>query len=632
MGASQMVLRVKAIATDHTMQLGLVEGKQVRIGRTPNNECAVTWDREVSREHAVIEMRGEKVRVACSQGARNPILTQQGPTREFVIGPGGQFQIGQTLFGVFLIEVKPIDASGSSRRVKSTFDDSGVFEDSNPDLSGNTIVAEVDEFSIKADDLSGIAFADVGRQMELLCDLPTMIASAKTDVELAQFLVKLLLDAIPESVAVAAAQWDETVVEALKATEDPGDYELPKPAIMRVETRESYQGRFMPSRRLVNHTIKTGECTVHVWGDRDEGGQFTMSDSLNWAFCVPVPSEACEGWCLYISGEGGKDGAMLIDEESLKPDIRFTQLLAQFIGSIRSVRDLQDTQTQLSSFFSPTVMENLTGKGTTDVLTPSERDITVLFCDVRGFSRKSEQHQDNLLYLLNCVKAALGCMTNGILAHNGAIADFQGDAALGFWGWPVELDDGAVPACLAGLAIQDEFNHPERHDGLMDGFSVGLGIAHGRAVSGQIGTTQQAKIGVFGPVVNQGARLETMTKQFGVSIIIDEASAEFARKRIPPTQARVRKLARVRPKGMEVAITVSQMLPPVDQSEITAEHLATFEQAVDSIVGGNWEEGTKLLNALQGDDGPKDFLFRQMARTDNAAPADWDGAFALTEK
>ena len=71
MGTSQMVLRVKAIAADHTMQLGLVEGKRVRIGRTPNNECAVEWDREVSREHAIVEMRGEEVRIVCAEGARD---------------------------------------------------------------------------------------------------------------------------------------------------------------------------------------------------------------------------------------------------------------------------------------------------------------------------------------------------------------------------------------------------------------------------------------------------------------------------------------------------------------------------------------------------------------------------------
>lgn len=631
MSATQMVLRVKAISADHTMQLGLAEGKQVRIGRTPNNECAVTWDREVSREHAVLEMRNDKVRVACTQNARNPILTAEGPLREVFLGPGGQFQIGQTLFGVFQLEVAPASQSDSSRRVKAQFDDSGSFEDSVSEEAGATLEAEVDEFSIKADDLKDVQFADTGRQMELLCNLPKMISNSESDAELAQFLVRLLLDAIPEAVAVAAAQWGEETVNDLK-TMEPGDYQLGKPAVMRVETRDSYAGRFMPSRRLVNHTIKHGECTVHVWGDRDEGGQFTMSDSLNWAFCVPVPGEACQGWVLYVSGEGGKDGAMLIDEEALKPDVRFSQLLAEFIGSIRSVRDLQETQTQLSSFFSPTVMESLTGKGTTDVLNPSERNITVLFCDVRGFSRKSEQHQDNLLYLLNCVKAALGCMTNGILANNGAIADFQGDAALGFWGWPVELEEGAVPACLAALAIVDEFQHPERHEGMLDGFSVGLGVAHGNAIAGQIGTSQQAKIGVFGPVVNQGARLETMTKQFGISICVDEATAEFARKFLPPTQARVRKLARVRPKGMDTAITVSQILPPADKSDLSDEHVAKFEEAVDKTIDGDWDEASAILESLKGDEGPRDFLRRQLNRWDNIVPSQWDGAFSLTEK
>ena len=85
------------------------------------------------------------------------------------------------------------------------------------------------------------------------------------------------------------------------------------------------------------------------------------------------------------------------------------------------------------------VVESLIGSPSQDVLTPAERDITVLFCDVRGFSRQAEQLQDQLPRLLESVRAALGVMVNCIIERDGTIADLQGDAALGFWGWPVSL-------------------------------------------------------------------------------------------------------------------------------------------------------------------------------------------------
>jgi len=61
--------------------------------------------------------------------------------------------------------------------------------------------------------------------------------------------------------------------------------------------------------------------------------------------------------------------------------------MVQFIASVRSVRTLQETQTQLSSFFSPKVMESLIGEDAHLALVPQGRDISVLFCDVRGFSK-----------------------------------------------------------------------------------------------------------------------------------------------------------------------------------------------------------------------------------------------------
>ncbi|MDA1251872.1 MAG: adenylate/guanylate cyclase domain-containing protein [Planctomycetota bacterium] len=585
---------------DSLFDLSLCE--QFNIGRGPGNSIPVVWDREVSREHAILRLIDNQIHVACLPSATNPILMNGTPVREVVLDRGCRFVIGKTSFSFEL----PGDAE--------------------PDN------ADFDEISLNDEELKGAAFGDPGRQMDLLCTLPELIGSASSDIDLARLLAEVLLDAIPQSVAVSAAQYDAETVNALRDGVSPDELNLTRPQTMRVCTREDYEGRFLPSRRLVASAIEQGQPTIHVWGQREDSGGFTMSDSLDWAFCVPVPGAAQERWCFYVAGKGSRNGGLLLEKADLMGDVRFAKVLAQFIGSVRHVRQLQDQRTQLSSFFSPKVIENLTGSGSADVLAPAEREISVLFCDVRGFSRKSEKHADDLHYLLSCVKEALGAMTQGILAEDGTIADFQGDAALGFWGWPVSLSDGAVPACRAALKIQAEFRRECRENDLLDGFSVGIGIAHGDAIAGQIGTSQQAKIGVFGPVVNQGSRLEGMTKQFGVSICLDEASAEFARQWLPPEQARVRRLARVRPKGMDTAVEVSDLLLPCGPDcETTDCQIADYEKALAQVIAGDWAAAISLLDELPAD-GPQQFLLSHMAKLDNTPPADWDGTFSLNQK
>ena len=630
-------------------QIHLVEAAVMRFGRAPKSGWTIPWDLQISREHADLRWNDERLKVTCTAGAANPIIYDGRLQREINVGLGETFRIGTTEFRMALSrqasEAPQAVASHSLNRPQSnqvTLDASD--EDSvhikrnvSPDLPDQSAVetaeveGDVEEHSYAADDLKHTQFADPKRQMELLANLPRMITAAESDVELALKLAGLLLDAIPQAVAVAVVQYSESVVTQLKqsTSEQP---DLPRPALMRVQTRETYEGRFVPSRRLLCRALKRAESNLHIWAGVAEGTEFTMSGSLNWAFCTPLAAESCAGWCLYVSGEGGKDGKSLVSEDDLKGDLRFTELLAQFIGSIRQVRLLQEQKTQLSSFFSPKVIQSLTGRSAADVLKPSERDITVMFCDVRGFSKKAEQHRDNLQELLKCVRAALSAMTGGILDNDGTIADFQGDAALGFWGWPVALEEGPLPACLAALAVRAEFNRMPEEQGLLEGFSVGVGIAHGRAIAGQIGTRQQAKVGVFGPVVNQGSRLEGLTDQFGVGICVDESTAEFVRRLLPRKKGRIRKLACVRPKGMDTAIIVSELLPPFGHlSKVTDAMIERHEAAVAAIIAGQWTEALAILEALPSS-GPKQFLLDRMAESDNRPPLGWTGSFSLTQK
>ena len=187
-------------------------------------------------------------------------------------------------------------------------------------------------------------------QLEVLSKLPGVISGSHTDEDLGALLSRLLLDAVPPAEAVAVAHFDETRLPKNEASIDS----FPKPLTLRVETRENFTGRFSPSRKILLRALKEQTSVMHIWEGKDdeEGGGFTVSEGLGWAFCAPICGESSQGWRLYVSGKGTSEGGLIVTEDDLAGDLRFTELVAQFIGSIRNVRLLQEQKAQLSSFTS----------------------------------------------------------------------------------------------------------------------------------------------------------------------------------------------------------------------------------------------------------------------------------------
>jgi adenylate cyclase len=322
------------------------------------------------------------------------------------------------------------------------------------------------------------------------------------------------------------------------------------------------------------------------------------------------------------------------DAEGLRDDLKFAELTATTLGAIRQVRSLQRRQDSLRPFFAPVVLEALSQRDPDEVLAPRETNVSVLFCDLRGFSRDSEQAADRLLELLARVSDALGVMTHHILHGGGVVGDFHGDAAMGFWGWPINDPQAIHHACAAALAIRLEFDkNSNEPDHPLAGFRAGIGIASGSAVAGRIGTIDQVKVTVFGPVVNLASRLEGMTKQLQAAILIDEATAEWVRKNVPRNVLRVRRVARVRPYGMQTPLMVSELLPPaVDDSTLSDAHIEAYELALEHFQAGRWHDAFRFLHQVPADDQVKDFLTVFIAQHRRTPPHDWAGVIELPAK
>ena len=572
------------------------DGETVLLGRAPRHGWAVPWDAMISREHAYLTWQDRKLHVRCLETARNPVYFDGNPVREFAINVGGEFRIGATEFRI-------VDPNAATQVASAGM--AGVLE----------------ERIYRSDDLRKFEFRDADRRLEALSRLPALISDSRSDEEFATKLVGLLLQAISRANAAAVIQHDSNRVD-----------EHTEPRMMRFELREGEQGRFRPSRRLIKAALDRGESMLHVWTNGEEDARFTAALDLDWAFATPIVNASCEGWCLYVGGRVGRNATP--NSEELQGDMRFAELLAQFIGAIRQVRMLVSQQAGLSQFFSPAVMEMLINNQGEEVLRPRETDVTVLFCDLRGFSRKAESAGQDLHGLLDRVSAALGAMTRSIIRHDGVIADFQGDAVLGFWGWPVPPEDGPLPACRAALEIRDAFSQAQFDvSNPLHGFRIGLGIAHGRAIAGRIGTSEQSKVGVFGTVVNLGSRLESMTKQLRVPLVIDDYTARYVRQNLPRSEGRVRRLGRIRPYGVSSPVEVSELLPPSGpHAPLSDEQLAIYESALDALHAGHWGETLSLLDRYTSGDLAKDFLRIFIAQNEYEPPRDWDGVISLAVK
>ncbi len=597
----------------------LPEGSPVTIGRAAG-VWSVAWDPQVSRRHVQLLLRGERLQVTCLPAVRNPIYFRGQEAASFTLRPGEHFVIAETTFTL------------ADQRVTLT-------TDSPPPFQQQTFSSQY---------LQRFPFRNPDHRIEVLSRLPQLVADAAGEGELCVRLVSMLLAGLPRS-AIAAV----VAVEDLHPAGDGPQPTSESGAAVRVlhwDQRVLAGGEVRPSQRLILEAFRQHQSVLHVWVGAETAEPFTAAGQYDWAFCTPVvdpylaippgdeppPAEPHSGWALYVAGRLHAEHTTVssaTDPGDLRDELKFAELVAAFLAALRRMRGLQRQHANLSQFFSPIVLDSLAGEDPDLALAPRETDVVVLFCDLRGFTQETERHADQLMELLERVSGALGVMTRRILDEGGVVGDFQGDAAMGFWGWPIAHDDAVLRTCRAALGVRAEFESAARQQGSpLTGFHAGIGIASGRAVAGKIGTVDQVKVTVFGPAVNLASRLEGMTKVLKAPILLDEATAEAVRGTVSATTARVRRLAVVRPYGSNRPVLVSELLPPEGECALADEHLGHYEAALDAFLAGHWSRALDLLHRVPTDDLVTDFLTAYIVRHHRIPPRDWDGVIPIESK
>lgn len=576
-------------------RIRLQSGEPYLLGREHDGILVVPWDQQISRRHARLVLERNLLRVEVLADAHNPVYFAGQEVRECSLGAGEHFVIGQTCFQL-----------------------------ESPQWGATTpATSPVDEVTFSRQALQGVRFRDADKRIEVLSNLPEVIWGARTDSELLSRLVNLLLAGIVQAEAAAIVSLQPSEMK-----------------ILHWDRRRETAGELRPSSRLVHEAIQVRrESVLHVWERAAEKkAEYTLAANSDWAFCTPVLGSATEGWGLYLTGERQR-AVGLADNlapmvTNLEADVKFAELVAQIVSSVRRLRQLERQQAGLRQFFAPAVLAAVGENLDTGLLAPREADVTILFCDLRGFSKQAESSRRDLLGLLDRVSQAMGIMTKHILEYGGGIGDFLGDAAMGFWGWPVAAPSGPIDACRAALAIRAEFDALNgQPDHPLANFQMGIGIAHGRAVAGKIGTNELVKVTVFGPAVNLASRLEGMTRQLRVPILLDESVAEMSRERLTQQHGRVRRLGQVLPYGMETPLMVSELLPSAQVApELSDAHVVIYESAVEHFIAGRWEAAYEALHKLPPSDKAQDFLAVLIAQHNRLPPPGWDGIVRLPSK
>ncbi len=264
-------------------------------------------------------------------------------------------------------------------------------------------------------------------------------------------------------------------------------------------------------------------------------------------------------------------------------------------------------------------------------LAGSSRELTVLFSDVRGFTTISEGlDPQQLTQLMN---EFLTPMTKVIHRHRGTIDKYMGDAIMAFWGAPLTDPEHARHALLAALDMVAELNALQDHFASKGWppIKIGVGLNTGEMTVGNMGSEFRLAYTVMGDAVNLGSRLESLTKEYGVQVMV----SEFTRAAVPDFA--FRELDCVRVKGKDKPVKIYEPLGPLDQlNEQERDELLLLDAALAKYRAQNWPLATdgfaRLLQLF-----PERRLYSLYASriehfVQNPPPADWDGSFTFVTK
>ncbi len=288
----------------------------------------------------------------------------------------------------------------------------------------------------------------------------------------------------------------------------------------------------------------------------------------------------------------------------------------------RSKRELANL---FGTYVPPELVDEMVKDPDSYSMKAANKELTVMFCDMRGFTKMSEKMEPiQLQELLNSVFSRL---TSLIRANRGTIDKYMGDCVMAFWGAPVETPEHAHLAVKAAMEMSvaiKTINEEHRAKGLPE-IGIGIGLNTGSMCVGDMGSNIRRSYTVIGDAVNLGSRLEGLSKAYGVDMVVSESTRKLAPDFV------WQELDKVRVKGKEKAVSIYYPVAPAGQLVAESQsELKAWAAFIRAYRSQDWDQSDVLmLNLLRGN--AKKYLYQiysERVASMRMLPFDpeWDGA------
>ena len=359
---------------------------------------------------------------------------------------------------------------------------------------------------------------------------------------------------------------------------------------------------------------------------------------LGFVFAMMVGSGITGPVLRLLEGTREVEAGRLDRSISVTTRDEIGQLSAAFNRMIERLRQNQRVRETFGRYIDPRIAERLIGDTAAVAAEGQRRVMTVMFCDMKGFTALSEGvTPQGLVKIMN---RYLSTMSEPIHAHRGVIDKYIGDAIMAYWGPPfVEEDDQVTCACAAAIdmvsrlaGLRTELPELLGVRAIPTDCDLRIGIATGDALVGSIGSDYMMSFTVMGDTVNLAAKLETANKLYGTRCLVSETTANRC-----AADFEFREIDRVVVTGQSQQQTVYEIMgrknalspPQTPLRERYAAGLAAYRAQ-------RWDEAraafAAALEALP-DDGPSIALLARIASLkQNPPPGNWDGSWRIEYK
>ncbi len=350
----------------------------------------------------------------------------------------------------------------------------------------------------------------------------------------------------------------------------------------------------------------------------------------------------------YISWQQFSTNLILIDPATPALSAFVTFLTAAFLHYLETARERREVRNAFQYYLAPDMVEQIASDPDKLKLGGETRDLTILFCDIRGFTSISEAFADAPEKLTHVINIFLTGMSTVIQNRAGTIDKYIGDNIMAFWNAPAAVENHAYEACCATLEMRAaliEVNESLRTDPLLGGFDgeikVGIGLNTGPTLVGNVGSDQRFNYSVMGDTVNVAARLEGQTKDYAQIILIGDSTYQAAKASIDagaPALAFL-ELDLIALKGKVLPERIYAVIGGTDVAEADdyAPLVAAQEKLLADYRGQNWDAAEQQAKSLAAEyealAGYYEMLTNRIhSYRENSPGDDWDGHYIALSK